>query len=125
MLTPDKGFEEQHGPSTSDPGRYFPRLSGTACTRYGSLSSADGGEEAGHDVSFRLLSRRNNRRQLNYGNYWIDCDDADVGALPIFVIHDATVARINKRLRKRRQAAPPRINMLMSFLEFLNVSELD
>lgn len=93
MLTLDKGFEDQHGSFTSDPGRYFPRLSGTACTRYGSLSSPDGGEDAGHDVSFCLLSRRNRRRQLNYGNYWIDCDDADVGALPFFVIYDATVTR--------------------------------
>lgn len=36
---PDKDFEAQHGSFASDPGCYFPRLLGTACTRYGCLSS--------------------------------------------------------------------------------------
>lgn len=93
MQTPDKDFEHRHASFTSDMGCYFPRLSGTACTRYGFLSSPDGGEEAGHDVSFCLLSRRNNGRRLNYGNYRIDSDEADVDALPLFVIYDATVTQ--------------------------------
>lgn len=94
MQIPDKDFEDQHASRTSDMEYYFPRLSDAACTRYGSLSSPDGGEEAGHDVSFCLPSRRNKRRRLNYGNYWMYFDKADnVDALPLFVIDDATVTQ--------------------------------
>lgn len=112
VQTPDKDFEDQHASFISDVGCCFPRLQGTACTRYGSLSSPYGGAEAGHDVSFCLLSRRNNWRRLNYGNYWIDSDEADVDALPLFVIYDATVTQaasikdyMNVNAYRRRRAS--------------------